>query len=101
MNVVPLRRAVGPPTKKPKLAPGAKAAEGRVQVRLTLDTLEQADRDLHILADAIALASETVRRALKTRDALALGAVRAALEVTNKRLNVTPARRINYSSARG
>lgn len=62
--------------------------EGRVQLRLVLDTPDQVERDLAMLADAVNQALVTVRLAVRTRDVAALTTVRALLEKANKRLNV-------------
>lgn len=63
------------------------ATASRVQVRLTLTSLAQAERDLTILSAAVAASLATVRRSMRSKDESVLSTVRANLEQANRHLN--------------
>jgi hypothetical protein len=65
------------------------AARGdrRVQVRVCLDTLEQTEKDLTILQNAVEKALTHVRSGRRRRDDTALAAVRQLLMAVNKMIN--------------
>jgi hypothetical protein len=61
---------------------------GRVQLRLTLGSLDQVERDLALVVAAAQAAMDTVKRARRSGDLSVLSTVRATMEQANRRINV-------------
>lgn len=61
-------------------------AASRVQLRLALTDIEQADRDIALIRDAAERALKIVAQARRAREPALLGGVRTVFEETNRRL---------------
>lgn len=59
-----------------------------MQLRIVLDTIGQAERDISMLHTAVEQSLRILRRAVRTGDTTALVSTRALIEQANRRLNV-------------